>query len=196
MADLPKVDGIIYRVYDQEDSSENSVKFWWRKQVKTYKELGVLGDTFLLAEEQAKDINEALQILQDTAIPYCGATAVAYTGLLGGIPQSVIDAKEAYDNAKAHLEKTVKDTHATIVDAKSKTIGCKKCRSQINRLYIGESCTCPVCSEPLLAETYRKRRDSALKQLTAAEKVWLPFATMEWPAVKPGKCYIVGGYEV
>lgn len=189
---------IIYRVYNQNGGLRGAQR-WWKRQVledlKDTKEISVLGEEFALPTSNEQPNQEAaINLLLKYALPYCGAVAIPFTGKVSDKPAWVIRAEEDYAQASTRLQTVRTDLHESIVKAKSKTIGCKECGSQIARKYVKPDCDCPVCGFTLLAESYRKRLASAIKAVHKAESK-LPKGEPEYNETT-GTCYLIGGWKV
>lgn len=194
--EVSEVETLEYRVFENPKKSIADIRRWWKKETTESDKLAMIGDDFLLVETPAHDIRDAIKVLSETAIPWCGPVCVEYTGLVGGKPQEAETAERRLEEAVKYLDKVKSETYSAIRNAKSKTIGCKKCSSQINRKYVPESCTCPACGEILLAATYKKKRENAQKAYEKAYQVAEVYRDKTWPEPKRGSCYLVGGWYV
>lgn len=78
-----------------------------------------------------------------------------------------------------------------ISTAKSKTIGCSKCESKINRSYV-KGHNCPVCSGELLSPTARKRLDNAIERYKKAKKEYNNYTPKVGKSSKTA--WLIGGW--
>jgi len=66
------------------------------------------------------------------------------------LKERLVNEKLADSNLRDKITKGIKE-------AKSKTIGCKNCNSQVNRKYVKQVLCCPVCSNTLMSPTAVKQ---------------------------------------
>jgi hypothetical protein len=189
---------IIFKVYNQ-PGDKRDVQAWWRAQIAkdlrscSPEGLAVLGEEFAEANV-ASDLNAAIRAIGKSVEPYCGAVAVPFTGKISNKPLKIAQAEEAHLTAVAYLDELKRNYHINLTDAKSKTVGCKKCESSITRKYVKADCKCPVCGESLLATTYQERLKTAEKRVDATHSK-LPKTSADYTEYN-GTCWAVGGWAV
>jgi hypothetical protein len=105
--------------------------------------------------------NEAHEYCLDNAQKWDYVVAVKYKQSISNkqsLPKKILDIKNKIKNEIDMLQKLKTSIGEEVVNAKSKTIGCKNCDSKINRKFINKnSLSCPVCRSTLLSDTNQKR---------------------------------------
>lgn len=105
--------------------------------------------------------NEAHEYCLDNAQKWDYVVAVKYKQSISNkksLPKKILDLKNKIKNEIDMLQKLKTSIGEEVVNAKSKTIGCKNCDSKINRKFINKnSLSCPVCRSTLLSDTNQKR---------------------------------------
>lgn len=116
--------------------------------------------------------NEAHEYCLDNAQKWDYVVAVKYKQSISNkqsLPKKILDLKNKIKNEIDMLQKLKTSIGEEVVNAKSKTIGCKNCDSKINRKFINKnSLSCPVCRSTLLSDTNQKRiknKENRIKSL-------------------------------
>lgn len=74
------------------------------------------------------------------------------------VSKKLLTLKQRLDKEVESLETLRLKTYEAMKNAKSKTIGCKGCGSQINRQFVRQNMFCPVCSKAtLMSATVQKQ---------------------------------------
>ena len=190
---------LIYKTCDPGVDGDDLQK-WWDEQVLQEDELKTLGTQFTMTQCEdgslliANDLEDAVNIMKSTAVPYCGAVCVAHHALVKSVKNAVYGFEQRHRATLEKLSRVIEVTRKMLHTTKSKTIGCKQCKSIITRSYIGDSFECPVCGNIILAETYKKALIKAQTDATDAESN-LPSEEDRYELVN-GVCYIIGGWKV
>ncbi|MHB1455394.1 MAG: hypothetical protein ACYC0V_00605 [Armatimonadota bacterium] len=188
---------LIYRIYNPGEHGDD-MQQWWTEQVQQDSELLTLGTEFTMLEGEpiviASSLENAVDTLKTASVPYCGAVCVAYHGLVRSLRNSVHGLEYRLKITVDKLNKVVESNKKALHSTKSKTIGCKGCKSTIARSYVGDDFECPVCGNIILAETYKKALIKARTDVTSAENR-LPSEEERYQMVD-GICYIIGGWKV
>lgn len=99
--------------------------------------------------------------------------------------------KDAYDKAYEDVSALKKLIIKSLKEAVSKTIGCDKCGSKLNRNYLNSQ-FCPLCGNNLVSATNQKRLEFAKQKLEKFEKAYNEYKS---PLNTKGKVlkWLVGG---
>lgn len=190
---------LVYKICDPGTDGDDLLK-WWGEQVQQEDELKTLGTQFTMTQCEdgslliANDLEDAVEIMKTIAVPYCGAVCVAHHALVKSIKNAVYGFEQRHRATLEKLSKVIETTRKMLHTTKSKTIGCKQCKSIITRSYIGDSFECPVCGAVILAETYKKALIKAQTDAANAENN-MPSEEDRYEMVN-GVCYIIGGWKV
>lgn len=146
---------------------------------------------------------EAEEYLADNHDKWDAALAVPYKGSILVPTKEEAAHAEKLQKAQAYLDALMSRTLIDIKSTKSKTIGCKKCGSHINRQYLREESptqswytrsydlTCPICrGASLLSDTQKKLLAAAQKKVSDLEHAPIKEGWMR----KDGIAYVVGGW--
>ena len=194
---LPEIQGFLYRIAKPSThcTSWDFLELWWKAEIKHHPELGKLGDVFQLYDPKpVRNFETAFNILKTVAIPYCGAVAVAFKGLIGGKPAELLAAEQALIDADIAWAKTVGKIHSSLLDCEIDFIQCWGCLSYIAKTYIGEGCWCPVCNASLVDAAAQEERKNALHKRNDAEALVNTFNSEVYPAEHTGTCFLIGGW--
>ena len=190
---------LIYKICDPGVDGDDLQK-WWDEQIQQDDEFKTLGSQFAMTQLEdgslliANDLEDAINIMRTAAVPYCGAVCVAHHAMVRSVKNAVYGFEQRHRATLEKLSKVIEVTRKMLHTTKSKTIGCKQCKSIITRSYIGDSFECPVCGNIILAETYKKALIKAQTDAADAENN-LPSEEDRYEMVN-GICYIIGGWKV
>ncbi|MHB1455316.1 MAG: hypothetical protein ACYC0V_00215 [Armatimonadota bacterium] len=188
---------LIFKIYNPGEHGDD-MQQWWLEQVQQESDLLTLGTEFTMTEGEplviASSLEDAVETLKTASVPYCGAVCVAYHALVRSVKNSVYGFEQRHRAMLEKLSKVIETNRKALHSVKSKTIGCKGCKSTITRSYVGDSFECPVCGDVILAETYKKAFIKARTDVTNAERN-LPSEDDRYQMVN-GVCYIIGGWKV
>jgi hypothetical protein len=86
------------------------------------------------------------------------------------VSKKLLTLRERLKDETEAEKKLLSKIRSGIKEAKSKTIGCKNCESQINRKYVKDNLTCPCCNKTLLSPTAQKQVQTKKDKLTLIKK--------------------------
>ena len=137
---------------------------------------------------------EAEDYISENARKWDGPMAVPFK-IKGAkaVPAYVKNAKTKYDQAMEKQRQIVDKAHKDVTNAKGQFVGCKKCKSKINRSYL-KIADCPLCGENLISATNLQRIENAKQKSNKMLAVWKEALTKAREANCTGKIgYVVGG---
>lgn len=108
---------------------------------------------------------EAETYVQENAQKWENALAVYFYDKPQSVRKYSIPLQKRTNDAEKRYAELEAEFYDSIHTAKSKTIGCKKCVSSINRNYVKHA-ECPICGHNLMSATQIKRLQVARQKVT------------------------------
>lgn len=154
-----------------------------------------LGKGFNDTGKILKDRDEAERYIEEHHQKWDRAMAVRYRkqgGLTKGSANKKAKLQADVERAVCDLDTLKTNLFNVIKNAKSKTIGCTKCESKVNRSYLRDT-RCPVCGTDLWSKTAIERMNRAEAKICKAKEKLRNYKPKTSASAKT-EMWLIGGW--
>jgi len=165
-----------YKVYKTDDKP--AIKTQWDADVEhsqymdgvSYSgSIGMLTDSLnFVSVPPFNSLNEATVYIEDNHSKFDNPMAVPFNlKSAKEVPAYVKKAEKKYNDTERDIRRIEDKLKREFFEAKSKFVGCKKCKSKISRTFLN-STFCPICNQTLLSDTNTRRIEKGKQKVKTA----------------------------